>query len=323
MTMLPDPDSGRPGRSRWSLRAVLWRVGLVLGLGLFANQLRIAWLAVQQYDGLGELSLGQLIPAFVAALVLSAFQMVAWRAIMRYLCVALTLRETTEGFMISFLPRYIPGTVWGYLSRSQWLLDDHGVGYPLSLTGSVLEAAAILVTAIACVGVTGGPLLGEPWRHVAPVGSIILMCLAVFLAPRFVEWAGRRFRRLAFPSAPQPGAWVAALALTVPLWLSYAASVYWVARAVAPGSGIDLRVSALAASASWAVGFLILFVPSGIGVREAVMSAVLVQAAGLPVAMGGLVAVISRLAMVLAELAWVLAGFALRATRKGREDTPV
>ena len=197
---------------------------------------------------------------------------------------------------------------------------DFGVGYPLSLTGSVLEAAAILVTAIACIGITAAPLLGEPWRYLAPFGAIVLMGLALLIVPRWVAWAGRRFRQWAFPPAPQPGAWAVALALTAPLWLSYAVSVYSVARAVAPGYNIDLRVSALAASASWAVGFLILFVPSGIGVREAVMSSVLAQAAGLPVAMGGLIAVVSRLVLILAELTWVLAGFGLRAVRKGRDD---
>lgn len=311
-------NSTRPQRSRWPLRTILWRAGLLLGLALFANQLRIAWLALRQHEGLGGLSLGPLIPAFVAALALSAFQMLAWRSIMRYLCVELSLRETTEGFMISFLPRYIPGTVWGYLSRSQWLQQDYGVGYPLSLTGSVLEAAAILVTALACVGLTGGPLYGDPWRVVAPGGAIILVGLASLLVPRSVAWAGRRFSRLAFPPAPRLRAWAVALTLTAPLWLSYAVSVYAVARAVAPAYNIDLRTSALAASASWAVGFLIIFVPSGIGVREAIMSSILAQAAGLPVAMGGLVAVVSRFLLVLAELTWVLAGFALRAARKGR-----
>jgi len=319
----PILNSTRPQRPRWSLRTILWRAGLLLGLALFANQLRIAWLALRQHEGLGGISLGPLFPAFVAALALSAFQMLAWRSIMRYLRVDLSLRETTEGFMISFLPRYIPGTVWGYLSRSQWLQQDYGVGYPLSLTGSVLEAAAILVTAIACVGVTSGPLLGDPWRGVVPGGAIVLVVLASLLAPRSVAWAGRRFRRLAFPPEPSLRAWAAALTLTVPLWLSYAVSVYAVARAVAPAYNIDLRVSALAASASWAVGFLVLFVPSGIGVREAIMSSVLAQAAGLPVAMGGLVAVVSRFLLVLAELTWVLAGFALRAARKGRREAPV
>ena len=116
---------------------------------------------------------------------------------------------------------------------------------------------------------------------------------------------------------------VFSVALTTPLWLSYAVSVYAVARAVAPAYNIDLRVSALAASASWAVGFLVLFVPSGIGVREAIMSSTLAQAAGLPVAIGGLVAVVSRFLLVLAELTWVLAGFALRTIRKGRKQAPV
>jgi uncharacterized membrane protein YbhN (UPF0104 family) len=92
---------------------------------------------------------------------------------------------------------------------------------------------------------------------------------------------------------------------------------------VAPGYDIDLRVSALAASASWAIGFLILFVPSGIGVREAVMSLVLAQSAGLPASMGGLVAVVSRLVLILAELTWVLAGFTLRAIRKAPKNEPV
>jgi glycosyltransferase 2 family protein len=313
-------STGNGGRSAW--RMWLWRAGLLLGLVLFANQIRIAWLAAQQYP-LSALSVPELLLAFVAALGLSLFQMLAWQSIMRYLRVALSLRATTEGFMISFLPRYIPGTVWGYLSRSQWLLQDYDTPYGLSLSGSVLEVIAILITAAACIGLTGFPLVPAPWGSLVLGGAVVLVAAGVLVVPRIVAWLGPRYARLAFPARPQAAAWVAALALTVPQWLSYGASVYFVTRSISHGATVDFRTSLLAASASWLVGFLIVFVPSGIGVRESVMSAILVQVAGTPPALAGLVAVVSRLILILGELTWIAIGFGLRlAGRRAKTAHP-
>jgi glycosyltransferase 2 family protein len=306
-------STGKSGRSAW--RVWLWRAGLLLGLVLLANQIRIAWLAAQQYP-LSALSVPELVLAFAAALSLSLFQMLAWQWIMRYLRVDLSLRATTEGFMISFLPRYIPGTVWGYLSRSQWLLQDYGTPYGLSLSGSVLEVIAILITAAAFVGLTGFPLVPAPWGPLVLAGTVLLVAAGLLVVPRIVTWLGPRYARLAFPARPQASAWVAALAMTVPQWLSYGASVYFVTRSISHGTSVDFRTSLLAASASWLIGFLIVFVPSGIGVRESVMSAILVQVGGAPPALAGLIAVVSRLVLVLAELTWIGIGFGLRVTRK-------
>jgi uncharacterized membrane protein YbhN (UPF0104 family) len=53
---------------------------------------------------------------------------------------------------------------------------------------------------------------------------------------------------------------------------------------------------------AWVIGFVTLFAPSGLGIREAVATALL--AVFVPVSVAGVIAVAFRLFQVLAELAW-------------------
>jgi glycosyltransferase 2 family protein len=70
-----------------------------------------------------------------------------------------------------------------------------------------------------------------------------------------------------------------------------------------------------AAAIAWAVGYLSLLTPSGLGVREAALAAILAQALPLPAAVAG--SLIYRIALTLGEL--VAAGAALLAGQLSAE----
>ena len=89
--------------------------------------------------------------------------MAAWGAIMASQGVVLRPAAIVQGYLLSFLPRYIPGSVWGYLSRNEWLARYHGVGYGVATLTSFMEAGLLLLTAVTFAGVL---LLSAPWNLV-------------------------------------------------------------------------------------------------------------------------------------------------------------
>ena len=105
---------------RTSLRSRLYWLGLGIGLFFFVGQI------LRGYQVFSTLTLDvsllvRLSAAVLAGLVALGLQMAAWRYLMQDLGIKLTWRSIIGGYMLSFLPRYVPGSVWGYLSRSEWL----------------------------------------------------------------------------------------------------------------------------------------------------------------------------------------------------------
>ena len=57
---------------------------------------------------------------------------------------------------------------------------------------------------------------------------------------------------------------------------------------------------------AWLAGFLVVFVPSGLGIREVVLSNLLTSILGIPAVQASALSVTSRFVISLAELAWIL-----------------
>ena len=98
--------------SPWRRR--LYYAGMALGLLLFLWQLTFAIASLRQRAVL------LVSPAWLAAalgLVMVGYllQLGGWLLVMRCLRCDMTVSNAFAGYYLSFLPRYIPGTVWGYL----------------------------------------------------------------------------------------------------------------------------------------------------------------------------------------------------------------
>ncbi len=290
-------------------RRILYGLGLTVGLALFARQ---AWLG---YAALGNNAHftahpGYLLAALGCYLAGNLVQIAAWAMVMRAVGAPLRVDQALRGYILAFLPRYIPGTVWGYLSRGEWLARECGVPYPISSLASLLEAATLLLTALS-IGALW--LVALRWR--LPVALICLMLMWINW-----HWLPRLLQRIA------PQRWQSQLHTSHSLWLGLAGNLLYLFFWGVHGCGLWLLGRALgfwpvalpwaaisAASVAWAAGFVVLFVPTGLGVREATLTALLQQQVGLPTGEAGTVAVLSRLWIILAELLLLLIGLALQA----------
>jgi uncharacterized membrane protein YbhN (UPF0104 family) len=104
-----------------------------------------------------------------------------------------------------------------------------------------------------------------------------------------------------------------ALAWTTLGWLCYGAHAWLLISEFAGHGARTLALSLGAYALAWAVGFLIIFFPGGIGPREVALIAVLAPV--MPSASALVIALASRVVMTVGDLVWAGVGLAIGQAR--------
>jgi len=195
-------------------------------------------------------------------------------------------------FMIANLGRYVPGKVW-QIAGLVALARQRGV------SGSTATAAAILGQGI---GLASATLIGlgsiwvvadgASWRWILPV--VVLGSVALgLLPPVFHAVVGAWFRvaKGAQPDGLAPARAAAWLAMGLGTWIVYALA-FW---ALVEGLGLEVSIlpTASAFAAAYVLGYVMVFAPAGIGVREGFLVALMAPQLGAGIA--GAIAVVARL----------------------------
>ncbi len=310
---------GGPGIPRW-LRLAL-QVGLTVGLTL----LLVDRLGVGIRDALAlerALPAPRLLPLSLSIpLLLGAFYLAArlWGRMVG------ELGGPDPGGWASFrivmvanLGRYIPGKLWplaglALLSRRKGIPASTGTTSGLLVQGFSLAGAAVLgLPALLRAlpgweaggpgGLGGGSMGSSPGAAGLLAVALLLVLVGVASLPAVTGWGIRLLFRLAGrPStdAPRPGISFG------PRWLLWHL-VVWAAYGLAfavflRGLGFDVPVleAAPAFTAAYLLGYVALFAPAGIGIREGFLIAFLQPALG---GSAAAVAVLARLWMTAVEL---------------------
>lgn len=212
----------------------------------------------------------------------------------------LSTPDAVRLFMVANLGRYLPGKVW-QIAGLAVLASRRGVP-KATATGAAVLGQALALVAATLVGV--GALVGGPpevRRWGLPGAVVVVAGTAVFLLPPVFRWAMGLWFRLARQDAP-PGLGsvhaVRWLALFAANWALYAFS-FWVLAASFGHTG-DVVPVASAFAAAYVLGYLALFAPAGVGVREGFLVAFLAPYLG--VGPAGALAVVARLWTTVVEL---------------------
>ncbi len=221
-------------------------------------------------------------------------------------------------FFTANLGRYLPGKLW-QIAGVAVLAQREGVGPAIATAAALLGqafslAGATLVGLGVLLGGAGGPVPGGGW-----VAGVALALLGLTTLPRvLVGLLGFWFRlaRREMPAGLRPGRsfgirWIGLYSV---VWILQGGA-FWV---LALGMGAELTplVGIPAFSAAYVLGYVALFSPAGIGVREGFLVLFLEPVLGPG---GAVVAVVARLWSTLLELApaLVLAGGYIRNPGKG------
>jgi glycosyltransferase 2 family protein len=205
---------------------------------------------------------GALTPASIPYLFGSAFLAViavvvaglAWVAILRELGVE-SRRSWAAMFMQAQLGKYIPGSVWQYAGRAALA---RVAGVPVRLVAASVTIELVAATAAGIVAVA---LVGGPWAAVAAIAVLAAVVAAL-----------RRRRIVLRPTVRAVRTGVEFYAL---VWVLLGLSFWLAARALFPVSPTDIAYYTGTFALASLAGLFAFFAPVGLGVREAVLVALL------------------------------------------------
>lgn len=240
------------------------------------------WALVSQWDAFSaaitNFSIWQVLVAFLLSIAFMFVVMLCWRAVIIDLGSQLGLGSAANLYFVSQLGKYLPGGVWNFLAIAE-MGKDLGVPRTRSLISTIVSILISIVSAgiIAVPGIIALQVIPDPYGWVM---LIALPILVVFLIPdvlnRLINLALKITKR---PELAQPfsGRGIIASTLWSSLsWILAGGCVYLLAGQLGADQSFRGFIGATGAySLAWAVGFLIFFVPAGIGVREVVLGAML------------------------------------------------
>jgi hypothetical protein len=229
-----------------------------------------------------------------------------WLALIRRRGHGAPRRRGMSWFFTGQLGKYVPGGIWPVVGQAE-LAGRGGADRRDSYLATVSSMAFTLLGAIAVAAVSG---LASPYDRRFTAGLLavgIVVALASLVSPRLRAVLGRLLSSVSRGRLELPAGSVVALFTLrhVPVWLMFGVMNICVFLALGgdadPAWGIGLAVDLVFASAlSWIVGFVVIGVPGGIGVRESVFVALMTGPIGATLALS--VAVAGRLVTIAVDL---------------------
>jgi len=202
-------------------------------------------------------------------------------------------------FMIANLGRYVPGKLWQIAGLAA-LARTRGVPATTAAASAVLGQGIALASAtLVGLGAVWTLADGAGWRWAVPLVLFGTMIAGLF-PPVFDAVCARWFRlaKTQPPEALRSRDAIGWLAIGLASWLVYATAFWLLVRSF----GLDAAFlpTASAFAAAYVLGYVMVFAPAGIGVREGALVALLSPQIG--AAAAGAVALIARLWTTLVEV---------------------
>jgi glycosyltransferase 2 family protein len=316
---LPSPArtlhrGGYAGRVLRRLSASPWfRAGLLaIALGFACYGLVSQWPQVRA--ALGQLAAYDVIGAALAVIAALGCMMLAWRALLTDLGSPLPVTAAIRVMFLGQLGKYVPGAVWAIAAQVS-LAQDYRVPKKRSGAASLVSMAIGLVVGLVMAGIT---------LPLASAGSLrhywwVLLCIPVILVGLYppvttfgLNLALRIIRRPPLDTSLSVGGMGRAAGWTALGWACYGLHAWLLIGDIAGKSLHILLLSAGGYALAWAVGFLLIPFPGGIGPREVALIAVLSPV--MPQGPALVIALASRVVMTVGDLAW--AGLAVAIGRR-------
>ncbi len=286
----------------------------VAGVVFVAIKISQQWSEVRH--ALEHVSVGWLVLGVALAAVGMVAIALAWRPVLRTLGAPDVSRATVvRWYFVGEIGKYVPGGIWTVVGRSE--LSRRG-GMPRSAAyGSVALSLLLLELGAAIVAAVAIPVSGVTHHH--PVAWLVLLLLPIGLAvlhPRALGGSLRAVSKVARRDVslelPDYRTMLRLLAGYVPAWFAIGGGTWAVARSLDPHAPFGNVFAA--AIISWIVGFLLVPVPGGVGVREGAFTALV----SLPKGIGAAAAILARVAFMLVDgLGAVLTPLLLRGGNRG------
>jgi hypothetical protein len=290
-----------PRKAPW-FRAVQWIIGLAI-VGFAVRSLAANWTALKSQPLDFRFRPGWLVLSALVVWGMYACLIVAWRAMLAGWGQRLDGWTAARIWTVSSLGKYLPGKVWAIAGMA--LMAQRAGIAPWAATGSAVVLQILAIgTGAAVAGLSGRRALesAHPGSGLALALLIIgaVAGVALLLWPPFL----RRLLRLAAPEAETGGppavtGIVIGIVANSLAWVGYGGALWLLARGLLPDVGLRPGLAVAVFTASYLAGFLALFAPGGLGVREGLF--ILMLQAPLGIGAATALALASRLLLTLTE----------------------
>lgn len=279
-------------------------IGVVVGvLGIVFVAVRLArdWSEVSA--AFADTAPGWALVAFVAGIAAMSTIGLNWIALLRGRGATVTMTSGLSWFFVGQLGKYVPGGIWPVVGQAE-----------LAVRGGVRRSAAYISTATSMVAtLTGaaafasiaGVIASPKQRWIAAlIGAVLATAIIAVASDALRARAEGLIERLAKRSVSLPtgGFLVVQTLRHLPVWVCFASMNMAVVVALDGWQPSQLLGElAFATALSWMAGFVVVGLPGGIGVREAVLVSIMTGPLGAGVAVS--VAITSRVVSVLVDVA--------------------
>lgn len=280
-------------------------VALAIVVAVFAwRALSAQWSEVSRAVSDIEIRWNYLGAATVVVLTTYLMLVEVWRRMITAWGERLGYFDAARIWFVSSLARYIPGKLW-QVGAMGVMAKRAGVS-PIAASGSAVLATLVNLLAGFCVVLlTGSRILTEragPAANLALAALVLAVALMPLALPRAAQLASAvTGRQIVIRPVPPRALWIAFIG-SIAAWLMYGIAFELLCVSIL-GSATGNTGSYVAVyTASYLVGFLVLFAPGGVGVREMTMIP-LMQSLGLATApQAAVIALVSRLWLTVVEL---------------------
>ena len=319
-------------RSSSALRIAQW-VLAALVIGFAGRELARQWQDVG--PALRGLRIDWRLVAPSGVLVLATYLLLieAWRATLRVWAAPLPFASAARIWFVSNLGKYVPGKVWQIAAMGA-MAQREGVPAVAAIGSSLVVNLVNLVAGVVVIAVMAGDRIASAvgletmspagdsarlWVVILATAGVAALALVPYVIPRAAAVAGRvTGRPIAIPTVPPRAIWLAAAA-TVTSWIVYGIAFALFAKGVSPAATGNASAYIAVYTGSYLAGYVALFAPGGVGVREAVLVLAMPRFQLASAADAAAIAVASRLWLTVLE---ILPGLLMLRRRGGNTPVP-
>lgn len=295
------PADDAPKRTKRTVLANVGRVVVTLAiLVAIVFAVKSQWSEVK--DTIEQLSWWSLIVSALFVFLGMGAAVRAWQHALGALEQPIPAFDAARCYLVGQLGKYLPGSVWAFVLQTE-LVRRAGVSRAAGFT-AVLVTVGLSTTSALVVGLLGLPALFQV-STVAAVAVIVLVPIALVCAypPVLTHLVNLALKLLRRPPLHKPLTMRKiglALGWCGASWILYGIHL-WILASSTAGFHVGGLIECIGALAlGMCAGVLVIVVPSGIGVREAVIVAALSPFMDSGVALG--LALASRLVFTLCEV---------------------
>lgn len=284
------------------LRVLQWLLGLAIIVFALRSLVR-NWDELRAQPLEWSIQPGWILLSAIVVWSMYALLIAAWQRMLLAWGRGLDLWSASRIWTVSSLGKYLPGKIWAVAGMAV-MAQRAGIGAGPATGSAIILQILAIGTGAAVAVLTGWGSLRDNYPG-AGTGLVVLLAAAtagigLFLWPRMMH----RVLRIAAPDVaavnPPAGALLFGLVANVVAWVGYGLALWLLARGLLPEAGLGLLRAIAVFTASYLAGFLALFAPGGIGVREGVFILMLQGPIGIGAATA--LAIASRLLLTVTEL---------------------